>query len=72
MKGIDFAPYALNLKKIDVGNIVSLINWFNNTLGPDPDLQTATLSWAQYPTAGFARYPVESSAFPFRDVAVWL
>ncbi len=71
-KAIDFAPFTLNLYKVDVKNMINVINHMNTSLTQNADLQGATLSWAQYATDGFLRYPVQSSAFPYRDVIVYL
>lgn len=71
-KAIDFAPFTLNLYKVDVPNIIKVINYMNTSLTRNDDLKGATLSWAQYPTDGFLRYPVKSSAFAYRDVIVYL
>ena len=72
MKGIDFAPYTINLYQVDVKNLVSVFDYMNTTLTANPDVLSATLSWAQYPTDGFLKYPLDSSAFPYRDVVVYL
>ena len=71
-KAIDFAPFTLNLYKVDVKNLIKVINYMNTSLTRNDDLKGATLSWAQYPTDGFLRYSVQSSAFPYRDVIVYL
>ncbi|KAK4244339.1 hypothetical protein C7999DRAFT_17393 [Corynascus novoguineensis] len=70
-KAIDFAPFTLNLYKVDVKNLVNVINFMNTTLAENDDLKGATLSWAQYPTEGFLSYPSRSSAFAYRDVIVY-
>ncbi|KAI1867719.1 uncharacterized protein JN550_006860 [Neoarthrinium moseri] len=70
-KSIDFAPYTLNLYKVDVKNLVSSLNHMNATLTANPNLRPATLSWAQYSPEGYLKFPLESSAFAYRDVVVW-
>lgn len=71
-KSINFAPLTINLYQVDVANMIKVINFMNQTLTENADLKAATLSWAQYPLDGFLQYPLESSAFPYRDVVVYL
>ncbi|KAK0701960.1 hypothetical protein B0T26DRAFT_865985 [Lasiosphaeria miniovina] len=71
IRGISFVPYSVNLYAIDPPSLISLFNYMNATMTGRPDLQTATLAWAQFSTYGFQLFPVESSAFPYRDVAVF-
>ncbi|KAL2130835.1 hypothetical protein VTI74DRAFT_5878 [Chaetomium olivicolor] len=66
---INLAPYTLNLYKVK--NMVAVINHMNTTLTQNVDLRGATLTWAQYSTDGSLRYPVESSAYPYRNVVVY-
>ncbi|KAI9667739.1 MAG: hypothetical protein M1821_000556 [Bathelium mastoideum] len=70
-RGINLAPFTINLYKVDVDNLVSVMDFMNMSLTQNSDLQAATLSWAQYSSDGFLSYPLESSAFAYRDVAIW-
>lgn len=71
-KNVTLAPYAVNLYDVDVENLITVFNYMNTTMAKNPHLQRALLAWKQIPTVGFQQYSVGSSAFPFRDVAVWL
>ncbi|KIM92951.1 hypothetical protein OIDMADRAFT_96286, partial [Oidiodendron maius Zn] len=71
-KGVPFVPYAVNLYQVDVENLIELFNYMNQTIPINSEIKTATLSWAQFSSYGFHLYPDSSSAFPYRDVAVFL
>ncbi|KJZ75227.1 hypothetical protein HIM_05421 [Hirsutella minnesotensis 3608] len=69
--GISYVPYAVNLYKIDVPNLISVVNYMHDAMRADPAVQTAIIAWAQYAPYGFRRHTDASSAFPHRDALVF-
>lgn len=72
LKNLEFAPYMLNLYKVDVANLINVFTWMDKALKDRPELQPATLSWAQYSDYGYNLLPDFVSAFPYRDIVTYL
>lgn len=61
-------PYEVNLYQIDVGALISAMNFVNDSIPTTPALQNSLIAFTQYAPYGFQLYADNSSAFPYRDV----
>jgi len=65
-------PYSLNLYQIDVGNLINVTNFLKTTLPASAALAAVDVALTQYTRTGFQRFADNSSAFPFRDVVIFV
>ncbi|KAH7320279.1 hypothetical protein B0I35DRAFT_431078 [Stachybotrys elegans] len=67
-----YVPQSLNLYRIDVANIASVVNYMKRRMAAEPSLQSLFVAWAQYSQYGFAKFSDDSSAFPHRDAVAFV
>lgn len=72
IRNITLVPYAVNLYNYDVQTMISAFNYMTAAMTEDPNLRNAVMAWTQISTVGYQLFPVASSAFPYRDVSVFL
>ncbi|KAM7212104.1 6-hydroxy-D-nicotine oxidase [Rhypophila decipiens] len=60
-------PYSVNLYKVDVPKLISIINYMSDAATENPALAGVIITWAQYSTYGFSKSSDLASAFPYRD-----
>lgn len=70
--GVRLATYTLNMYKVDVQNLVSVMDFLNATMATNETLQSASIVWTQYAPYGFQLRTDDSSAFPYRDVVAFV
>ncbi|KAK7957011.1 FAD-binding domain-containing protein [Apiospora aurea] len=70
--GVYYIPYSLNLYRVDVLNLVDVVNYMSQAIGADSALQGTSIVWQQYAQHGFQLRPDDSSAFPYRDAKAFV
>ncbi|OCK73149.1 Glucooligosaccharide oxidase [Lepidopterella palustris CBS 459.81] len=64
-------PYAVNLYQVDVKGLSAAVDFLDDTVANTPALQAFVIALTQYATYGFQQHAADSSAFPYRDVAIF-
>lgn len=72
VKHVQLSPYAVNLYKVDVDNLINVFTWLDKSMKERPELRSVVISWAQYSSIGYKRLSDAISAFPYRDVLTYL
>ncbi|KAK8079487.1 FAD-dependent oxidase [Apiospora hydei] len=70
--GVYYIPYSLNLYRVDVPNLVDVVNYMSQAIGADPVLQGTSIVWQEYAQYGFQLRADDSSAFSYRDVKAFV
>ena len=65
-------PYSLNLYDVNVTNLVDAVGFVNDSLSRTPSLRDSIFTLALYSQSGFKVHGQDSSAFPYRDVVVYV
>ena len=69
--GGEYIPYGANLYGVDLGNLIEVVNFMNESMSQTPALQSSLLALTQYAPYGFHLFPTDSSAFSFRDTVIY-
>lgn len=70
--GAHYVPYALNLYRVDVPNLVRVMAYIEAAMAANVTLRGTSIAWAQYAPHGFRLRTCDSSAFPYRHVVAFV
>ncbi|KAK4203209.1 6-hydroxy-D-nicotine oxidase [Triangularia verruculosa] len=71
-KNTQFVPYTVNLYKVDVPNLIKVVEYMKSEVEANPELGHVIVTWTQYASAGFKKFADGSAAFPYRDPTVFV
>lgn len=63
--------YTVNLFDVDVPNLVSIINYMDETMAQNEALQRSTLTIQSYSPYGPSLYSDNSTSYPYRDTVLY-
>jgi len=71
--GVYYVPNAVNLYQVDVENLIRVVNYMDISLAANETLANGfSIVWQQPASHGFQLQQLDSSAFPYRDVAAFV
>ncbi|POS72646.1 hypothetical protein DHEL01_v208963 [Diaporthe helianthi] len=71
--GVNYVPNAVNLYQVDVENLIRVVNYMDISLAANETLANGfSIVWQQLASHGFQLQQLDSSAFPYRDVAAFV